>query len=937
MRVAAAGRRRFRGYASRRGSSTLSGRIATKLVHESRRNEGEPAITATLPHRRRSTRIARPLLAAAMLLATVPLAGAGAGDVTGDDLRACGTPGQVQLRDDTWARIRSPRYAANEGERKVTAFAVPEALRAWVYVTNGSVVQLSTSAGCTWDHVYPAPGQTDAVPAPRARVVTQLLAPSARGLWVTSYDDAGGVAHPHVARTADATPAPGNKTVAPFESLDTGLPAVGRPVRLAVSPANSDRAYLILDTAPDATTGSTAPRRRLYRSAVDPSMTELKLPDTTWNELALPAAVAAPAGVAVSPVDSGNVWVWAGSTYAFTTDGGDHWQAAPAGGEVTTVDVDASGRAAVFTGAGEGGTMTFVDGSGRVEGSRATPVTPALAAHAVRYDAFAVAGPGGTFGYDVNHKRWVAIHPRGVAPFERIAFGAKRNGRILIGQSGGDLYRFDLYAHDAFLKPPKVVEGPPIEVNERTGLTRPVLRLARREVTVAPGEQVPVPVDFGVPPSPVPLDVFFLMDTTNSMGEAIAGLRNGVKQIAANLKRRTHGSACFGVGDVKDEALATTDGTQLAPYRLVQPITCDLGRLQTAVDQLKEGGGNIDQNEAQTIALTQAVTGKGQVEPPAVLSGQDAGFTAPTRVIVLLTDAGFMQGTSGGYTFPTIDDTVKTLNAYHDVKVVGIVVHDNNNFQRAYGDVTQVVRGTSTFAPEFGADCDSDGVIDVEPGQPLVCETDNSAPAIEPAIVALLLGVKDPGTIASRIADPHHLVARVDGATSRVVDLKRENHLAYTLRLTCAAAQDGQDLPLRLVQAVRDEDVLAGEVLVRCRSRAKVVPPPPRRPRAPEVPEPPPAPLRPLVLPVFLPELNPVPPNPPNNLNPNAGLSQEEQKQFQLATVSQGAAENEEQQEDVELAMTGLTLGSAAVMSAAAAWAMRRRRTQVAPAYSRIS
>jgi hypothetical protein len=868
-----------------------------------------------------------------MLLATVPLAGAGAGDVTGDDLRACGTPGQVQLRNDTWARIRSPRYAANEGERKVTAFAVPEALRAWVYVTNGAVVQLSTSAGCTWDHVYPAPGQADAVPAPRARVVTQLVAPAARGLWVTSYDDAGGVAHPHVARTVDATPAPGNRTVAPFEALDTGLPAIGRPVGLAVSPANSDRAYLILDTAPDPASGRTTPRRRLYRSAVDSTMTELKLPDTTWNELTLPAAVAAPAGIAVSPVDSANAWVWAGSTYAFTTDAGEHWQAAPAGGEVTTIDVDASGRAAVFTSAGEGGTATFHDGSGRVEGSRATPIAPALAAHAPRYDAFAVAGPGGTFGYDVNHERWVDIHPRGVAAFERIAFGAKRNGRILLGQSGGDLYRFDLFAHDAFLKPPRVVEGPPIEVNDYHGLTRPVLAV-RHEVTVAPGENVPVPVDFGVPPSPVPLDVFFLMDTTNSMGEAIAGLKAGVKQIAANLKRRTHGSACFGVGDVKDEALATTDGTQLAPYRLVQPITCDLGKLQAGVDQLKEGGGNIDQNEAQTIALTQAVTGKGQVEPPSVLSGQDAGFTAPTRVIVLLTDAGFMQGTSGGYTFPTIDDTVKTLNAYHDVKVVGIVVHDNNKFQPAYDDVTKVVRGTSTFAPEFGADCDSDGVTDVEPGQPLVCETDNSAPAIEPAIVALLLGVKDPGTIASRIVDPHHLVARVDGATSRVADLKRENHLAYTMRLTCSAAQDGKDLPVRLVQSVRDESVLAGEVLVRCRSRAKAVPPPPRRPRVPPPPEPLPAPLKPLVLPVFLPELNPVPPNPPNNLNPNAGLSHEEQKQFQLATVSQDAAENEEQ-EDVELAMTGLVLGAATAMSAATFWAMRRR-AEAAPAYARI-
>ncbi len=911
----------------------------------------EPTITATTPQPGRArARAGRPLLAAALLLTALPVLTARAGAPTGDDLRACATPGQVEIRKDTWARIRSPKYAANEGERKVTAFAVPQSQRAWVYVTNGSVVQLSTSAGCKWDHVFPAPGQTDAVPAPRARVVTQLVAPTPRALWVVSHDEAGGVAHPHVDRTPDATPTPGNETAEPFQSLDNGLPAVGRPVQLAVSPANAERAFLVLDGLPDAGAGSTEARRAVYRLDVDPRLDEAKLPATTWTELALPDAVAAPAGIALDPTDSGVAWVWSGSTYAWTTDAGGTWRTARAPGEITALDVDATGRAAVFSRAGEGGTVTFVDDRGTAVGDRPVPIVAAHAAHALRYDAHAVAGEKGTFGYDVNHRVWVPIHPGGVPAFERIAFGATRNGRILLGQSGGDLYRFDLFAGDAFIKPPKRVEGPPIEVNDPAGLRRPVLHVARKVVTVAPGETVPNPVDFGVPPSPVPLDVFFLMDTTNSMGEAIAGLKKGVVDIAENIMRRTNGSACFGVGDVKDEALATGDGSaQLAPYRLVQGITCDLEEVRAAVEKLEEGGGNPVEAEAQTIALTQAVTGRGQVEPPSVLPGQDAHFRAPTRVIVLLTDAGFMEGRSGGYTFPTIPDTIQTLNAYHDVKVVGVVVHTNNNFNDAYEDVRQVVAGTHTFAPEFGADCDSDGVVDVEPGQPLICETDNTAPAIEPAIVALLLGVKDPGTIASRISDPHRVVARVDGATSRVVDLKRESHLAYTLHLTCSAAQDGMDLPVRLTQSVRDEAVLGGEVLVRCRAPREVAPevPPRRRPPAPPEPyEPEPYVPRPVVLPVLVPEIQPVPNQPPNNLNPNAGLSQEEEQQYQLAAVGQDASEQTDEAEDVELAMsalpedsaarTGLMLGAAALMSAGASavWATRRR-AQSRPGYVR--
>ena len=898
----------------------------------------EPAITATTaPFRAR-----RAVLAAALALTALPLLSARAGAPTGDDLAACATPGQVQIRDDTWARIRSPQYAANEGDRKVTAFAIPPTQRRWVFVTNGSVVQLSTSAGCTWHHIYPAPSQTDAVAAtPRTRVVTHLAAPAPNMLWIASYDDAGGTARPHVERTVDATPAAGNKTEAAFQSWDNGLPAVGRPVQLAVSPANGEQAYLVLDTTPDAGNGSTDARRQVFRSTVDLTLRDAGLPSRTWAELTLPAEVATPDGLAVSPADSSVLWAWQGSSYAVSTDGGDTWRTGRAGGPVTAVDVDNTGRAAVFARSGEEATQTFLDDTLAVTGVRPVPVVPVRAAHAQRYDVHAVAGTDGTYGWDVNHERWVPIHPRGVAPFEALAFGSSSTGRILLGQSGGDLYRLDLFPGEAFIRPPKSLGGNDIRVNEAGSIATPTLRVQRRVVTVAPSRTVPDRVDFGLPPSPVPLDVFFLMDTTDSMGNAIDGLKRGVKEIARNLTARTNGSACFGVGDIKDEQLANSQGASLVPYRLVQPITCDLDELQRGVDELKEGGGNADQREAQTIALTQAVTGKGQAEPPTVLPEQDAHFTAPTRVIVLITDAGFMQGSAGGYTFPTIQDTVRTLNAYHDTKVVGVVVHTENDFPKALADVTAVVSGTHTVAPEWGVDCDGIGGPDVGPGEPLVCETENTAPAIEPAIVALLLNVKDPGTMASRVVDPHHVVARVDGTLSRVVDLKRENHQPYTLHLTCAPEQDGQDLPLRLYGSVRGETVVTDEVVVRCRAPLTV----PRVPlpsiAEPPLPEPAP-PLRPIA-PILLVEPQPVVNNPPNNLNMNAGLSHEEEQQFQLAAVGQEASETDAEEAD-ELAMSALPpaedraaawllLGAATAVSggAAAVWA-RRWRTATAPA-----
>jgi hypothetical protein len=92
----------------------------------------------------------------------------------------------------------------------------------------------------------------------------------------------------------------------------------------------------------------------------------------------------------------------------------------------------------------------------------------------------------------------------------------------------------------------------------------------------------------------------------------------------------------------------------------------------------------------------------------------------------------------------------------------------------------------------------------------------------------------------------------------------------------------------------------------------------PRPPVAAAVVQPPPAPAQPL-----------------SNINPNAGFSQQEEQQFQLAAVTQGAADQEDPQEEVELAMSdhrardaaagGYVLGGGMMLSSAVAVAYRRR------------
>jgi hypothetical protein len=903
----------------------------------------------------------RPVLAVAVAaLALAPLAGALAGGApTGDDLAACKS--QVTIQDG-WARIASPTYGSGEGENVITSSAAPARTNGWVFVTNGRVVQMSINGGCKWNHVYPVAADQPPVDA-TGSVIGELVTPSATGLWLTSYDTTGGVARPHVLHTTDATPVPGNRTKVPLTALDDGLPKVGTPVRLAVSPINDRRAYLLVDEPVDPDAGNVATTRHLYRLEVDTTLALAGSTSLVWKEMALPSGFGSPAGLVVSPQQSSSIWVWSGRKYAKSADGGEHWTAATSPGTVTTVDVNESNEAIVFSKLPDGGVAQVMTEPGRPTRSATPPVSPVVAAgHGFRSGVYAASGPRGTYGYDVRAQRWIDLRPPGRPAFSRLHFGSTRLGRILLGQTEDALYRLDLYRNESFVKPPLRERYYDVDWDTGGGLKRPVITPEHQVVTVRPGELADAPFDFGVPASAASLDVFFLVDTTQSMANAITGLKEGVKKIAREVRDRTHGESCFGVGDVKDLSAL---GRTLAPYRLVQPITCDIGLASKGVDALKEGGGDNDPAEAQTLALSQAVTGTGSPQMN-VLPGQDAQFRAvdkygrvPTRVIVLISDAGFKQGNG----FPTIDQAVQDLTA-HQTKVVSVMVHTDNNPGPALTDMAEVSEATGTMAPPNGADCDGDKRVDVEPGQPMICETDNDAPPIAPAIVGLLLGVNVPGTIATDILDEHHVVTALTGANTAIdgdlangrtdrlasnANLILENHLAGALTVTCSAAQDGLDLPVRLVGTVRGDYAAEGEVLVRCRA-PKIAPPPPKKPPVPppppELPEPPrrPALLPAVVLPVPPPPIN----NPPPNMNMNAGFSQQEEQQMQIATVGQDAAEQEDESEEVELAMSAVhrddaaartMLGCALGMSAvAAAGFAQRRRTQrsVRPAYARL-
>lgn len=886
-------------------------------------------------------RLIRPLAAAAICLAGLsPLTASGS--PSGDDLGACRAKDQVHVRGDHWTEIKAPKAdsANGEGQRKIVDWATPLSARSRIYATNGTVIKVSADAGCTWNKLE-NPRELSKLQSAQGKasqdVYTNLSAPGNTALWAASYDDAGGVQHPHVYAATFTPQTVGNPE---WSDYSTGLPATGKPVMLAGSAVQASLTYVVIEgPGPDPSSGDLqTPARHLYVS-YDPTV---QGPDPlppvslglTWKELSLPAGFSHLEGITPTLAGRG-LWIRSGKTYTMTPDTlADSVTWAPtatAPGQVTAVDTDFSGNSHVVYAAGQAGAVRDYDAGGKLTGERLLP-TAGLFVHGTRSGVHAVSGPKGVYGYDTRLEKWVAITPKGVPAFTKMQMPYGRLGRIVIGQAKDTFYRFDTYVGELFAPPPPLPQGigdfPTLPGDGRTTFT-PV----KQVVTVTPGELHDVPVKFDVGPAPNPLDVYFLLDTTGSMQPALDGLRASIGNIAERLHKALGKNACFGLGDFQDFYPGQTQHTYVRDL----PITCDkpVEAMKAALGNMPPPAGGGDIPEAQTIALTQSVTGSGQQLPdPPVDKHLQAGFRAEAyKVIVLISDSSAKQ--VQGY--PTKAATINTLNVA-DVKVVSALVStDEGDHDQARADMEELAQGTQTLAPPQGVDCDGNHLRnpgDLEGGDPLVCDVGGGGEVnIGPAIVGLLLGVVDPGTLAVDVHDSYRVVQQIKGQTSKIVNLKQSNALSFDMPVRCTAAQDGKDLPVTLVPTVSALPVgLRGEVTVRCRSNPVVVIPP-RPVEEPEVffahPQHPP-----VAVAVVQP---PIPQAPVSNINPNAGFSNQEEQQYQLAAVGQDASQDDQEQEEVagELAMSdwrardamgaGSMLAGAAVLSAAAGLAYRRR------------
>jgi len=169
-------------------------------------------------------------------------------------------------------------------------------------------------------------------------------------------------------------------------------------------------------------------------------------------------------------------------------------------------------------------------------------------------------------------------------------------------------------------------------------------------------------------------DVFFLVDTTGSMGLAIGNVRDSLSRTIVPAVRDAIADVRMGVGDYRDFPSGEYGASGDWPYRLRQAMTDDVSAVQSALGGLSAGGG-ADGPESMLEGLHGAVTG-----------GSAAGTfgTAEFRedshpIMVVVTDAQAHNNSSGDASYDgsvaahSWSETIALLNA-QNVKIVGAAV-----------------------------------------------------------------------------------------------------------------------------------------------------------------------------------------------------------------------------------------------------------------------
>lgn len=819
-----------------------------------------------------------------------------AGTSPGLNPQACRRTDGVVARTDGWTSIRPP---ANILPLRGTT-ADQRALRR-IYAYNATTVVRSDDGGCSWRTVFDAPATAKSITRGVASRITQVAV--ADGVWVTAATTAGTIGTSTVWRSQTGT---GN-----FVFAGAGLPPAATITQLqpTVKPGT---AYALVQTL-------TGPQ--LYSAT--PGLGN----EITWQRRFVPGLGTLTA-ISADPNLPDIIDVASPTAYSRSPNGGSSF----------TITRRTPGRIAAIDASGanldvylRNGRLLAVAG-GRTRAIRA-PAGVLSATHVpLEPGVRAIATLHGDYGYDPTKHRWQLISPLGLVA-QHLQLVSPALPPVLYGVAAGFIYELPLRFPAAFITAPPLTGRPGQAVSLHGvagfGDHRPSFAPAPHTVTLHVGQRQTAHYLLRVPARAGPLDVAFLVDTTESMDPAIAGLRRGMQQITEALSRTTP-NLQVGLADFRDfydgkgitlpysgqqigDALPLKRHLYVLDQRIA-PVGPGLGK---ALGQLTADAGG-DTPEADTIAVMQALTGAGL--PRWIQPGQDVGFRPEaTKVIVLITDEPMHIHPP----YPSLAATTNALRAY-DVKLVGISV--NSGLNDGAADLRALARGSGTEAPAGGLACHRPGRIDVPAGAPMVCSvpiTGAGIAVLAGPVARLIEQVVAPGLLSVHLHTPRPAVASITGASREHANLHARSALPVTVVYSCPVSAAGSRTPINLSGAVGTTTVAHASVTLRC------------------LPTPPVAGVPPAV--VVAPAVAAQPPPPPltSNINPNvnpgtgAATNEEQQSQLALADLSQ-RADTAPAPNDNGPDMGAPMLYAAALLLTAAAGFAFRIRTQPQPHLARV-
>lgn len=829
-----------------------------------------------------------------------------------------------------WTTITGPSFT--EGSQTITTYAVDPVRPRLIYVTNGKTVVKTEDGGCTWKETFKLEllPSLDVPVSSALAVVTSVVVPedpAARGnvfLLVEERLDGtdpdgpsgplpGGIGlRPHVIKSEDEGGS--------WKAQDQGLPPVGDPRALHFAPSNADIGYVFVGN-------------NLYRTADG---------GQTWQQRGSHPNVA---DYEIDPQVPDDLWFWAGALL-HSRNGGE--SSAPNNyvpNFVTHGSVYRApgGESRIMVYDSDGGGWWRSDNSGRTFTPNVnSPSNNVISiATAAGVDAMVLSVHGAVYRYQAPGA-WVEITPNIEQGVERDPDAPdilelqidRTDSPSVFGRTANTIEVYTAFT----LNLPPLNPTAPEDVGGDIGLTPNTRRIELKQ-----GETAKVRYDLTLPPQATPLDVFFLLDTTQSMNSSIRGLQEGIHQIVDELSRSKL-DVQFGLGEYKDYPIPGY-GDPIAgdfPYRLRRDIGPADNSLVAAIEQMvASGGGRTHIPESQLTALYQAATGEGEpgctsgAAGTCVPPGEGASFRPDAlKVFVNITDAGFDD--SVGHPSPPSSVVAETLRN-KAILQIGLAVYGPYGLTAARNSLIEMADATETLAPSSGVDCNGDGFTDVEPGAPLVCdiaeEESDGVLSLAPAIISTLKAITDEAPIELVPVKGEGFIEAIKPALYPKVNVKDPVALGFDVIYACPR-QGLPKGPVELVATVRATGVASAVAKVVCtddpRIKDRVLDKP-----IPVVP--------PGIEPVVAVAVAPVPPPPPapvSNVQPQpnphmqGAAAQQEQQEKQLAFATNN---QEELEADLDLefstyrdrsadgaAALGL-LGAAMAASTAAGLVLRRR------------